>query len=177
LFCNSTADLIAAHIIDESCHADVTLLNSLGITETFETANGMILCNSCHDAFDAKLVCVDADSGKLIVADALAQAEGFCDKWAPLIGSLVRTPQNAKFVHLWPSHELFVYHQMRYNAYANERRKAALEKPLVCPLCKRFRVVEAHHLSRHMNSRMCVELQTAPPTVKAHLGALVTPSK
>ena len=66
---------------------------------------------------------------------------------------------------------------MRYNAYADERRKAVLEKPLVCPLCKRFRVVEAHHLKRHVNSRKCVESQTAPPTAKAHLGALVTPSK
>ena len=54
-----------------------------------KVSNGIILCWGCHKCFGANLVCVDSNSGKLCVADALLSCES--EKWQKLVDRDVPT--------------------------------------------------------------------------------------
>jgi predicted restriction endonuclease len=51
------------------------------------TANGILLCRYCHKCFDANLVCIDAETGKLQIAEALLTNEP--EKWKDLLDRVV----------------------------------------------------------------------------------------
>ena len=93
----------------------------LGQREYYEIAtindikNGILLCWNCHKCFDASLVCIDADSGTLVVADALLSNE---ERWAALKGSAVRASSSP----FWPSKQLLKFREDALRSATEQRQ-------------------------------------------------------
>lgn len=175
VFCGeSDVGIAAAHLVADNKHADAALLERLGLVETFDTTNGLALCNECHDAFDAHLVYVDA-AGRLVVARALLTAAGFRDKWGPLQGTHVRQPP-PMYAHSWPTPALFGHGKMLFDTDGAERRIDVVQRASLCPICHLHRFATARGLSRHLNGPKCREMSAAPARAKARLRLLRTPT-
>ena len=174
VFCGNTqiAELQAAHIFDvfrgDDNLADAgyhsNFLFQYGITNLYDTGNGMILCSECHDVFDAMLCCVvveyDGASGstavyKLAVAEALKGSPAFSEKWTKLDGSLVRVPTNPILRYSWPPDVLFKFRETKYNENTSKRHEKAIKYPHVCLVCGK-RCKSAGGLTSHQNSHVCL---------------------
>jgi hypothetical protein len=174
VFCGNTqiAELQAAHIFDvfrgDDNLADAgyhsNFLFQYGITNLYDTGNGMILCSECHDVFDAILCCVvveyDGPSGstavyKLAVAEALKGSPEFSEKWTKLDNSLVRVPTNPILRNSWPPDVLFKFRETKYNENTLKRHEKAIKYPHVCLVCGK-RCKSAGGLTSHQDSRVCL---------------------
>ena len=117
VFCGSTSQLEGAHIIP---HEQKSLLNDSAecvkyeISSINQTANGFLLCWTCHKRFDANLVYIHPDSSKLVITNALLVNE--TEKWQGLVDHFVPAA-----LYGWPSKELLKY-----------RERIANETTLVC---------------------------------------------
>lgn len=176
VFCGGEdGGVAAAHLVEDNKHAEASLLESLGLVDTFDTTNGITLCNECHDAFDAHLVYVDSATGRLRVARALEYAQGFQDKWAPLQGRKVRTPPPL-YAQLWPTPALFDYGRGLFEADGTVRRADVIQRAQICPHCHLRRFATARGLARHMHRATCQESQAAPVRSASRLRLLRSPS-
>jgi hypothetical protein len=129
IFCGHSValHLECAHIIDHSLRGDVALLAASNLFDTFDAINGITLCIECHAAFGRGLICVDAHTMKLKLADgsALAEEGNYSGAWRHLSGSLIRHC-DPRFRAYWPTFELFAFQQERFEKIARERRSRQL---------------------------------------------------
>ena len=175
VFCGGEdGGVAAAHLVEDNKHAEASLLESLGLVDTFDTTNGITLCSECHDAFDAHLVYVDSSTGCLKVARALEFARGFQDKWAPLQGRRVRIPPPL-YAQSWPMPALFDYGRALFEADGAARRANVMRCAQICPLCHLRRFATTQGLARHMHRATCREIQAAPVRAASRLRLLRTP--
>lgn len=119
-----------------------------GVDSIMDSANGIILCWGCHRCFDSNLVCIDPDSGKLCIADALLSCES--EKWQKLVGRVIPagTPT-------WPTQALLEYRQEAMRN-TTESRHVRQEKFLFyCKHCskgyKLSRALQNHEASCHVD--------------------------
>ena len=79
--CGSDSDLQAAHILPRACHDVFTTEEGLfdamiaaGLVSRFDVRNGFLLCDQCHDFFDAYLWSVDSERNVVVSAALMAFA-------------------------------------------------------------------------------------------------------
>lgn len=120
VFCGTTeGKLEAAHILPVR---QKELLNMPDKREYFsigtinEISNGILLCWNCHVCFDASLVCIDADKGTLVVADALLKNE---KRWVALKGREVRASSS----RFWPSKQLLKFREDALRSATDQRHE------------------------------------------------------
>jgi hypothetical protein len=121
--------LQCAHIVDHKHCADSSLLDAACLFDTFDAINGLTLCIECHKAFDAGLICVDASTKLLILADRthLAAKSELRGSWRELSGSPMRSCSSV-FSAYWPTPELFAYQQARVaEKFARKSPKAVTQ--------------------------------------------------
>jgi hypothetical protein len=131
VFCGTTdGKLEAAHILPVR---QKELLNMPDKREYFsigtinEISNGILLCWNCHTCFDANLVCIDADNGTLVVADALLANE---ERWVALKGREV----SASSSRFWPSKQLLKFREdaLRSLSATGQRHKMQGSYSIYC---------------------------------------------
>lgn len=120
--CDTKQLLECAHIIDHALHRDRALLASVSLYGTFDAINGMTLCIECHAAFDKGLVCVDARTYTLLLADRQTpeEMELYGGAWRRMSGKPVRRCES-RFSGYWPTKALFAYQHERFNNLAVKR--------------------------------------------------------
>lgn len=79
--CGSDSDLQAARILPRKCHDVFTTEEGLfdamiaaGLVSRFDVRNGFLLCDQCHDFFDAYLWSVDSERNVVVSAALMAFA-------------------------------------------------------------------------------------------------------
>lgn len=187
VFCGDCvpAHLFVAHIFDV-CPAtgipgeDVEFLQQYGITDLYETDNGITLCGECYDVFNALLCCVKVEFDSagvvightIVVANALTSSAKFADKWSKLDGASVRVPTNPLLLKYWPPAELFEFRKSKLDEYAEKCLRLSEDLPNICKCGKRN--MSAAGLANHMRYRSRLEWMT---TKSNKLSELFTPAK
>lgn len=126
-----------------------------------DTSNGILLCQDCHRCFDSNLVCIDPETQKLLISDALLDGDKE-KKWVKLLGRAVRSGGGT-----WPSHELLQFRVDAVNAAKNTRNEKRGKSPFPCSLCGRS-YKSKNRLEKHRQS--CTSVN--PP-----ISTFTTPSK
>ena len=106
VFCGAVDNLEGAHYLpveQKELLEDPAQCTRFGIGSIMDSANGILLCWACHKCFDADLVCISSESGKLVIADALLANER--EKWECLIDHI------PKVRYTWPSKELLKFRE------------------------------------------------------------------
>eukprot|EP01036_Dinobryon_divergens_P036466 gene36466-47485_t len=146
VFCSNkrTAELKAAHLFDifrakDIPENDPAFLHQYGITDLYDTSNGITLCSECHDVFDALLCCVWS-------------SPAFQCKWTALNGAQVAVPSKRLMLKNWPPPMLFKFREDKFKERVIERYKLAEDLPNVCSKCGR-RCKSVGGLAAHSRSK------------------------
>jgi hypothetical protein len=172
VFCSNkrTAELKAAHLFDifrakDIPENDPDFLHQYGITDLYDTSNGITLCSECHDVFDALLCCVEvrmSEDGSItdhiiIVANALLSSPAFQCKWTALNGAQVAVPSKRLMLKNWPPPMLLKFREDKFKERVIERHKLAEDLPNICTKCGR-RCKSVGGLAAHSRSKVCLDM-------------------
>lgn len=125
-----------------------------GLFRLYDTVNGITLCFSCQDDFEAGLWGIEpAEDGlsRRIWAVALRLCKGDhrpTTDWNALHGKLVRVPTSDKGIVAWPSRDTFEVHWQFCAQMALKRAAIRREQPFACSKCG-YRSEEQHDVALH----------------------------
>ena len=177
--CGSVSDVQAAHILPQGRSDQFSREESLetamvaaGLASVYDTCNGFLLCDQCHDFFDAFLWSVDKDR-KVVVSGALAAnvpaLAGFAGKqlFPDEEGASLVSVNNRPLPGVWAWH---------FEAYrkttAARRAKAALEL-FACGRCQK-RFVQQWRRDDHESVCLAAQVPAKHFTTPARKAGLAT---
>ena len=121
----------AAHIVPVKDERTSAGMEQAQLLTLYEPQNGLTLCTTCHDYFDAGLWYIQPTDGfTLVVSQALSSNDA---AWANRLGQSVRRP--AAFQHYWPPMRILSVQQTFYTVRQQLRADHRLDKPHACPSC------------------------------------------
>lgn len=154
--CSSISDVQAAHIMplkrrDESTFEEGldAALKAAELSSLYDTCNGFLLCDQCHDFFDAYLWSVDSEL-KVVVSDALAAnvPDRAAFKGKQLFAD---APASPVAVRHRPPPGVWAWHLKAFEKATTSRRAEAKLKLFDCSRCKK-RFVTEWRKNKHENT-------------------------
>jgi uncharacterized C2H2 Zn-finger protein len=176
VFCNRQnpdLTLIGAHVFNRAERKDLAdgdwlqTLIDLKFGHLYGVSNGLCLCSTCHDLYDANLICLKIEEGKYFVeCSEAARFDSFCPcrEHAKSIHRKLITP---KIPQLWPSTSLLEHRWRRYLENL-DRIKTNPEEQYRCPNCARL-FKTACGLVKHYKTASCYNQQKEIATVGKHI--------
>jgi len=141
----------AAHIVPVGEARSAEGKAAAGLLMLYEPRNGLCLCTTCHDYFDAGLWFIDpSGSRNTIVASSALTAND--PDWAQRDGEAVRLPSSPALRDSWPSKRILQVQQAFFQQKKAERHSDVLERPYSCPSCLRRFVTNGDAFKLHKKS-------------------------
>lgn len=133
--CDNTLHLIGSHIIDVKHKLTGTDLAELRISGSYDLQNGLLLCGTCHTAYDAQLFGIDARCTVRVPVLTLESATH--TDWRRYDGKVL-SPRTEK--GCWVSAHALQRKYDKYEEKQNTMSKQIISHPYVCKHCtKRYK--------------------------------------
>ena len=158
--------LEAAHIIPFK-KRNATDLNNIGLSNIHESGNGILLCRSCHLAFDRDLIGVD-EHGCIHVCGALLKVVED-EKWGRINQSMILS----EFLVAMKGTLCFRYDGFLDNA--GKRQLRATNSPFPCLDCRVHVCKTQRELDNHTGNKKCIKNQGMIKSSVSYLALLATP--
>jgi len=146
--CGTDSDIQAAHILPQKRSDQFTTeggldkaMTAAGLVDLYDPRNGFLLCDQCHDFFDAYLWSVDSEL-KVVVSDALAT---YVPSLSAFVGKQLFSDDDAASLVARtnrPLPGLWLWHFQAYKRTTAARHTEAALKLFECSRCRKRYVHE-----------------------------------